>query len=208
MPKKFTFFLAQLKKAVYLQRSKSMRVTRTPPACGFFCGPYILKFESSTPTDAVAVMLAGSRTWNLEHPYRSLSFNVQNLLEMNKFEEEIVRINEEMDEKVAPIQQRIGELEAQNHNMKELRKINAAQIKELYDQKRAIEEQCALKKQRLYDESKEFYSVNMSASKLRYLLRGFMAQHDEIKEMWTAYVTANFGAAQEECLLEVEGGAA
>ncbi len=127
---------------------------------------------------------------------------------MNKFEEEIARLNEERSEKIAPIQERIGELEAQNHNMKELRKINAAQIKELYDQKRAIEEQCALKKQRLYDESKEFYSVNMSASKLRYLLRGFMAQHDEIKEMWTAYVTANFGAAQEECLLEVEGGAA
>ena len=127
---------------------------------------------------------------------------------MNKFEEEIVRINEEMDEKVAPIQQRIGELEAQNHNMKELRKINASQIKDLYGQKRAIEEQAAQKKQMLYDESKEFYSVNMSASKLRYLLRGFMAQHEEIKEMWTAYVSENFGAAQEECSLEVEGGAA
>lgn len=127
---------------------------------------------------------------------------------MNKFEEEIALLNEEMDGKLAPIQQRIDELSAQNHNMKQLCKINSSQIQELADQKRAIKEQYHLKKQMLYAESKDYYSINMSANKLRFLLRGFLAEHDEINEMWNAYETANFGAAKESALAEVKGGAA
>ena len=92
--------------------------------------------------------------------------------------------------------------------MKELCKINAAQIKELYDQKRAIKEQCSLKKQMLYQESKDFYSCNMSASKLRFLLRGFLSEHDDFNALWNDYVTANFPAVQENELAMMEGGAA
>lgn len=36
-----------MKKALYLQRSKSKSVTMTPPECGFFCGHNILKLELS-----------------------------------------------------------------------------------------------------------------------------------------------------------------
>ena len=42
----------------------------------------------------------------------------------------------------------------------------------------------------------------MSSNKLRILLHGFLAEHDEIKELWNAYVTANFGAVQEELEME------
>lgn len=127
---------------------------------------------------------------------------------MNKFEEEIVRINEEMDEKVAPIQQRIGELTVQVHNMKELCKLNSSQIEILAAEKRAIKEEYSQKKQKLYEESKDYYSINMSASKLRFLLRGFMAEHDDVKELWNAYVSANFPAVKENELAMMEGGAA
>ena len=202
------FLLTIVKIAVYLQRSKSIGVTKTPPACGFFCGPYILKFESTTPTDAAAVMPARYRQLNLEHPYRSLSFNVQNQLEMNKFEEEIARLNEERSEKINPIQERIDKLQAQNHNMKQLCQLNSAQILDLQKQKSAVKEEYSQKKQRLYEESKDYYSINMSASKLRFLLRGFMAEHDDVNEQWNAYVSANFPAVKENELAMMEGGAA
>lgn len=127
---------------------------------------------------------------------------------MNKFEEQIALLNEEMDGKLAPIQQRIDELSAQNHNMKQLCKINSSQIQELADQKRAIKEQCHLKKQMLYAESKDYYSINMSANKLRFLLRGFLSEHDDFNEQWNAYVSANFPATQEKESAMVEGGAA
>ena len=127
---------------------------------------------------------------------------------MNKFEEEIARLNEERSEKIAPIQERIDKLTVQVHNMKELCKLNSSQIEILAAEKRAIKEEYHQKKQKIYEESKDYYSINMSANKLRFLLRGFLAEHDEINEMWNAYVTANFGAAKENALAEVEGGAA
>ena len=127
---------------------------------------------------------------------------------MNKFEEEIARLDEERSEKIAPIQERIDKLTVQVHNMKELCKLNSSQIEILAEEKRAIKEEYSQKKQKLYEESKDYYSINMSANKLRFLLRGFLAEHDEINEMWNAYVTANFGTAKERALAEVKGGAA
>lgn len=196
------------KKALYLQRSNTNCVTKTPPACGFFCDHLTKELESRTPTDAVAVMPARFSQLGPEHPYRSLLFNVQNLIVMNQFEEEIARLNEERSEKIAPIQERIDKLTVQVHNMKELCKLNSSQILELQQQKTAIKEEYSQKKQRLYEESKDYYSINMSANKLRFLLRGFMAEHDDVNEAWNAYVSANFPAAQEAELVEVEGGAA
>ena len=127
---------------------------------------------------------------------------------MNKFEEEIARLNEERSEKIAPIQERIDKLTVQVHNMKELCKLNSSQILELQQAKTAIKEEYSQKKQRLYEESKDYYSINMSASKLRFLLRGFMAEHNDVKELWNAYVSANFPAVQENELAMMEGGAA
>ena len=127
---------------------------------------------------------------------------------MNKFEEEIARLNEERSEKIAPIQERIDQLSVRVHNMKELCKINSSQIEILAAEKRAIKEEYHQKKQKLYEESKDYYSCTMSANKLRFLLRGFLSEHDEINEMWNAYVTANFGTAKESALAEVKGGAA
>ena len=127
---------------------------------------------------------------------------------MNKFEEEIARLNEERSEKIAPIQERIDKLTVQVHNMKELCKLNSSQIEILAAEKRAIKEEYSQKKQKLYEESKDYYSINMSASKLHFLLRGFMAEHDDVKELWNAYVSANFPAVQENELAMMEGGAA
>lgn len=127
---------------------------------------------------------------------------------MNKFEEEIARINEERSEKIAPIQERIDKLTVQIHNMKELCKLNSSQIEILAAEKRAIKEEYHQKKQKLYEESKDYYSCAMSSNKLRYLLRGFLAEHDEINEMWNAYVKANFPAVKENELAMMEGGAA
>ena len=127
---------------------------------------------------------------------------------MNKFEEEIARLNEERSEKIAPIQERIDKLTVQVHNMKELCKLNSSQIEILAAEKRAIKEEYSQKKQKLYEESKDYYSINMSANKLRFLLKGFLSVNDDIRELWDAYVTANFGAAKENALAEVEGGAA
>lgn len=127
---------------------------------------------------------------------------------MNKFEEEIARLNEERSEKIAPIQERIDKLTVQVHNMKELCKLNSSQIEILAAEKRAIKEEYSQRKQRLYEESKDYYSCTMSANKLRFLLRGFLAEHDEINEMWNAYVTANFPAVKENELAMMEGGAA
>ena len=127
---------------------------------------------------------------------------------MNKFEEEIARLNEERSEKINPIQERIDKLQAQNHNMKQLCQLNSAQILDLQKQKSAVKEEYSQKKQKLYEESKDYYSINMSASKLRFLLRGFMAEHDDVNEQWNAYVSANFPAVQENELAMMEGGAA
>jgi len=127
---------------------------------------------------------------------------------MNKFEEEIARLNEERSEKINPIQERIDKLQAQNHNMKQLCQLNSAQILELQSRKSAVKEEYSQKKQKLYEESKDYYSINMSASKLRFLLRGFMAEHDDVKELWNAYVSANFLAVKENELAMMEGGAA
>ena len=127
---------------------------------------------------------------------------------MNKFEEEIARINEECSEKTAPFNERIEQLQAKNKDLKQLRKIVLDEINVCVSTKAAIIEECRQKRQALYAEAKDYYSVNMSANKLRHLLRGFLAEHDEINEMWNAYVTANFGAAKESALAEVEGGAA
>lgn len=125
---------------------------------------------------------------------------------MNKFEEEIARLNEERSEKINPIQERIDKLTVQVHNMKQLCQLNRAQILELAKQKTAIKEEYSQKKQRLYEESKDYYSINMSVSKLRFLLRGFMAEHDDVNEQWNAYVSANFPAVKENELAMMEGG--
>lgn len=129
---------------------------------------------------------------------------------MNKFEEEIARLNEERSEKIAPIQERIDKLTVQVHNMKELCKLNSSQIEALAAEKRAIKEEYSQRKQRLYEESKGYYSINMSATKLRFLLNGFLSVNDDIRELWDAYVTANFHAASELAndLSIMEGGAA
>lgn len=121
---------------------------------------------------------------------------------MNKFEEEIARLNEECNGQIAPINERMGQLEAKNAEMNQLRRINNEEMKVLAAQKASIKEECSKKKQRLYQESNDYYSINMSSNKLRILLHGFLAEHDEIKEMWNAYVTANFGAVQEELEME------
>lgn len=129
---------------------------------------------------------------------------------MNKFEEEIARLNEERSEKIAPIQERIDKLTVQVHNMKELCKLNSSQIEILAAEKRAIKEEYSQKKQKIYEESKDYYSVNMSANKLRFLLKGFLSVNDGIRELWDAYVTANFHAASElaNVLSIMKGGAA
>jgi uncharacterized coiled-coil DUF342 family protein len=127
---------------------------------------------------------------------------------MNKFEEEIARLNEERSEKIAPIQERIDKLTVQVHNMKELCKLNSSQIEILAEEKRAIKEEYHQKKQKLYEESKDYYSCTMSANKLRFLLKGFLSVNDDIRELWDAYVTANFHAAQENEMAMVKGGAA
>lgn len=127
---------------------------------------------------------------------------------MNKFEEEIARLNEERSEKIAPIQERIDKLTVQVHNMKELCKLNSSQIEILAAEKRAIKEEYSQKKQKLYEESKDYYSINMSANKLRFLLKGFLSVNDDIRELWDAYVSANFPAAQENEMAMVKGGAA
>lgn len=127
---------------------------------------------------------------------------------MNKFEEEIARLNEERSEKIAPINERMGQLEAKNAEMNQLRRINHEEMKVLAAQKAAIKEECSKKKQELYKAAGDYYSINMSVSKLRFLLHGFLAEHDDINALWNAYVTANFGAAKENALAEVKGGAA
>jgi len=82
---KVDFFLAKSKKAVYLHRSKPIGVTMTPPDCGFFCGhTLIINRAKTAPTDGVAETPPGSHRLNLEHPYRSLLFNVQNQSKMNE----------------------------------------------------------------------------------------------------------------------------
>lgn len=129
---------------------------------------------------------------------------------MNKFEEEIARLNEERSEKIAPIQERIDKLTVQVHNMKELCKLNSSQIEILAEEKRAIKEEYHQKKKKLYEESKDYYSINMSANKLRFLLKGFLSVNDDIRELWDAYVTDNFHAASELAndLSIMKGGAA
>ena len=74
---------------------------------------------------------------------------------MNKFEEEIARINEECNGQIAPINERMGQLEAKNAEMNQLRRINNEEMKVLAAQKSAIKEECSKKKQRLYQESNE-----------------------------------------------------
>ena len=129
---------------------------------------------------------------------------------MNAFEEEIARLNEECNGQIAPINERMGQLEAKNAEMNQLRRINNEEMKVLADQKAAINEEYHQKKQKLCEESKDYYSVNMSANKLRFLLKGFLSVNDGIRELWDAYVTANFHAASELAndLSIMKGGAA
>lgn len=127
---------------------------------------------------------------------------------MNKFEEEIARLNEECNGQIAPIKERMEQLAAQNAEMNQLRRINHDEMKVLAAQKAAIVEECSKKKQELYKASGDYYAIHMSVSKLRILLHGFLAEHDDINALWNAYVSANFTAAQENESAMVEGGAA
>ena len=127
---------------------------------------------------------------------------------MNAFEEEIARINEECNGQIAPINERMGQLEAKNAEMNQLRRINHEEMKVLAAQKAAIVEECSQKKQELYKAAVDYYAINMSAKKLRSLLHGFLAEHDDINALWNAYVKANFPAAQEHEMAMVKGGAA
>ena len=127
---------------------------------------------------------------------------------MNKFEEEIARLNEECIGQIAPINERMGQLEAKNAEMNQLRRINQEEMKVLAAQKAAIKEECSKKKQELYHAAGDYYSINMSVSKLRFLLHGFLAEHDDINTLWNAYVKANFPTAQENEMAMVKGGAA
>lgn len=129
---------------------------------------------------------------------------------MNKFEEEIARINEECNGQIAPINERMGQLEAKKRRNEPVAENQHEEMKALAAQKAAIKEECSKKKQRLYEESKVYYSINMSANKLRFLLKGFLSVNDDIRELWDAYVTANFHAASELAndLSIMKGGAA
>ena len=127
---------------------------------------------------------------------------------MNKFEEEIARINEECNGQIAPINERMEQLKTKNKEMRQLREINNDEIKVLAAQKASIVEECSQKKQELYKAAGDYYAINMSSKKLRVLLHGFLAAHDDINALWNAYVSANFPAAQENEMAMVKGGAA
>ena len=127
---------------------------------------------------------------------------------MNKFEEEIARINEECNGQIAPINERMEQLKTKNKEMRQLREINNDEIKVLAAQKASIVEECSQKKQELYKAAGDYYAINMSSKKLRVLLHGFLAEHDDINALWNAYVSANFPAAQENEMAMVKGGAA
>ena len=127
---------------------------------------------------------------------------------MKKFEEEIARINEECNGQIAPINERMEQLKTKNKEMRQLREINNDEIKVLAAQKASIVEECSQKKQELYKAAGDYYAINMSSKKLRFLLHGFLAEHDDINALWNAYVSANFPAAQENEMSMVKGGAA
>jgi len=122
---------------------------------------------------------------------------------MNQYEEEMMRLNEERNAKINDIQGMIDDIFENNHLLDEKRQLNNIQVRELEQKKKAIKEEYSQKKQKIYDESKDFYSVNMSTKKLRYLLCRFMAENDETRQKWNAFVDTHFPEAQAE---EEKGG--
>ena len=115
---------------------------------------------------------------------------------MNKFEEEIIRLNKEKDARLAEIEEKIGRLEAQNANMNQLRAINVQQVQALRNEKNAIIRSYKLRKHEIVKGMDDNYSEALSGSFLGHLLHGFFKKHPDVYELWKAYKAEAEGGAQ------------
>ena len=115
---------------------------------------------------------------------------------MNKFEEEIVRLNKERDERLAEIGEKIGRLEVQNANMNQLRAINVQQVQALRNEKNALIRSYKLRKHEIVKGMDEHYAEKLTESFLGKMMHGFFVKHPEVYELWKAYKAEAEGGAQ------------
>lgn len=115
---------------------------------------------------------------------------------MNKFEEEMVRLKKERDERLAEIEEKIGLLEAQNANMNQLRSINVQQVQALQNEKNAIIRSYKLRKHEIVKGMDEHYAEKLTESFLGKMMHGFFVKHPEVYELWKAYKAEEEGGAQ------------
>ena len=113
----------------------------------------------------------------------------------NSFDAEIVRLKQERDMRFDEINQRIGELEAQNANMNQLRQLNTEQIRILCKEKDLIGKEY---KQKIADvrEQMDGYYCNRVSSTHYNRFKAFCDLHPEVLQMWREYRQAEEGGMQ------------
>lgn len=112
----------------------------------------------------------------------------------NKFDAEIVRLNEERDLRLAEIQEKIDRLHAQNTNMNTLRKLNDEQMRVLVMEKTLIVNEYKAKKAAIREKMNEFY-VHPSSHEHYKAFGAFCELHPEVLAMWKEYKQSQEGGA-------------
>ena len=113
----------------------------------------------------------------------------------NKFDAEIVRLNEERDLRLAEIQEKIDRLHAQNTNMNTLRQLNDEQIRVHVMERTLINNEYKAKKAAIREKMNEFYVHPSSHEHYKHFGK-FCELHPEVLALWKEYKLSLEGGEQ------------